>query len=193
MHTPLGRVGNQSHKGLHVGQGLPRSISIGTAVPAQEAIDDVSNSWRSTLFEVGWLSVASAAADRAPSQRFAAKVTSLTRTDDAARDRLLSLVEVPDRQTGAVSTQSRRDFAAGLDRDYAGIPMMFLDSVFSPQALSITARNVHETVLQEEYDGLTLATVLVQLGDAQPVTALRGSAPRARTEGMLDAPNKPYF
>ncbi len=240
VHTPLGRVGNQSHKGLHVGQGLPRSISIGTAVPAQEAIDDVSNSWRSTLFEVGWLSdcwsefladvppglgdlkyaiaadagelladrnldgsgstltrwslaVASAAADRAPSQRFAAKVTSLTRTDDAARDRLLSLVEVPDRQTGAVSTQSRRDFAAGLDRDYAGIPMMFLDSVFSPQALSITARNVHETVLQEEYDGLTLATVLVQLGDAQPVTALRGSAPRARTEGMLDAPNKPYF
>ncbi|OFE16161.1 hypothetical protein BA895_19930 [Humibacillus sp. DSM 29435] len=239
VHAPLGRAVDAARVGLHVGQGLPRSISIGTAMPAPDAIDEVSNGWRSTLFEAGWLAdcwtefltdvppglgdlkyaisadagelladrnldgqgptltrwshaAAQEAAFRGPSHRFVTKVKGLTLTDDAARAHLLSVVEVPDRHSGAVTTQTRSQFLAGLDHNYPHTPMQFLDGAFSPQAQSITVRNVQESILQEQFDGLTLATVLVQLGDAHPVTDLRGTPRDERDDGPVEPQHVPF-
>ncbi len=55
VHAPLGSPVEKDAKTLVVGQGLPRSIGVGVALPNQEAVEEVANQWRQKLFRVGWL------------------------------------------------------------------------------------------------------------------------------------------
>lgn len=55
VHAPLGAAPASASRALHVGQGLPRAVGIGSAVANPETIDQISQQWRPQLFEAGWL------------------------------------------------------------------------------------------------------------------------------------------
>ncbi len=55
LHAPLGNPVEEEAAALVVGQGLPRSIGVGVALPDSEAVDEVANQWRLQLFRVNWL------------------------------------------------------------------------------------------------------------------------------------------
>ena len=56
VNAPLGRPAEEETQDLFVGEGLPRAVSMGVAVPDVDSIDEVCNRWRPRLFEAGWLS-----------------------------------------------------------------------------------------------------------------------------------------
>jgi hypothetical protein len=55
LHAPLGTPAEESANALVVGEGLPRSIGVGVALPDAEAVEEVANRWRLQLFQVNWL------------------------------------------------------------------------------------------------------------------------------------------
>ena len=220
VHAPLGRPSLEDDVPLYIGQGLPRSIRVGVAVPDNDAVDEVSNRWRDRLFPAGWLSacwqefiadvpsslgqlrylvqsdgdilfqdpnpdgegpiatrwsraVAEAAPGRNASEAFLDRVRALTLADEGARSRLLQTVVIRDASSGDLIRQARTDFVEGLDRDYAGEPLTFAAGMFSPHATNIDVRAVRESVLRQDFKGLALANVLIQLGGANPVSEFR--------------------
>lgn len=136
-----------------------------------------------------WSSIVAAKATERPApEGFLKRIKELTMSDEKARAQLLSAVLVHDPDSGSPVRESQIDFVSGLDNDYAGQHLAFLDSMFSPSPATLDARIVRETVLRTQSDGLTVATVLAQFGAGLPVSDLRAVAP---TAGVLTQPERP--
>jgi hypothetical protein len=54
--------------------------------------------------------------------------------------------------------------------------MSFLPAMFSPSATNVNVRRINEDQLNQEFDGLALATVLMQTGGAFPLHEFRSVA-----------------
>lgn len=222
VHAPLGRVPERLAPPVLIGQGMPRSLRLGTAVPDDESVDEVCNGWRQQLFPAGWLSecwkefltavpaslgqrrydlqadsevlftdqnpdglgsiltrwslaIEQASSNRPPSAAFLGKVRALSLADEGARTRLLRTVKVRD-ELGELRTVTRTEFLEGLDWSYQGSPMSFLPAMFSPSATNVNVRRINEDQLNQEFDGLALATVLMQTGGAFPLHEFRSVA-----------------
>lgn len=238
VQAPLGQPPACSPQKLLVGQGLPRSIGLGMALPDADAVDEVCNRWRLQLFHAGWLSdcwteflktvpaslgqqryavqsdpgvlltdpnpdgqgpiltrwsaaVARDAAERAASVGFLQGVGQLSLTDEQARERLLNRIAVRDSTTGQVAIGSRQDFVQGLDREYEGTLFTFSDAMFSPLAATAGVREVRQTQLFREFNGLAMATVVVQTGGAYPPSEYRAVAPSTAFEADETHPSAP--
>lgn len=55
VHAPLGAAPVSATRALHIGQGMPRAVGIGSGIPDPEVIDQITQEWRPQLFEAGWL------------------------------------------------------------------------------------------------------------------------------------------
>lgn len=109
------------------------------------------------------IALAEASATRPLPPETAQRIVQLTRSDDAARDRLLSRVMVRD-SLGRPHEVSRTDFIEGLDR--SGVLGSFQPGMFNPAGGVVDIRQVSETMAQEEATGLDVALVVVQVGGA---------------------------
>lgn len=236
VHAPLGRVPERSAAAVLIGQGMPRSIRLGAAVPNDEAIDEVCNDWRHQLFPAGWLSdcwkefisevpaslgqrrfdvqadtevlftdqnpdglgsiltrwstaIEETSVNRKASTTFLRKVRALSLDDESARTRLLSTVNVRDSESGDLRTVTTSEFLEGLDRSYQGSAMSFLSAMFSPSATDVNIRSIRDNQLNQEFDGLALATVLMQTGGAFPLYEFRTRSSYHPPEPLDDNPN----
>ncbi|WP_370891516.1 hypothetical protein [Janibacter sp. GXQ6167] len=133
--------------------------------------------------------VAKAAERRAPSRDFLARVAELTESDTQDRDRLLDAVRICDHQTGEPVERNRASFVGGLDqvRGDAG-PTTFLDVMFSPTKTALDALSVRESISRTQYQGLTMATTVVQLGEALQPDQFRSGKPPSDGYGPPDPP-----
>lgn len=118
--------------------------------------------------------LAAHAATRGMSPGFQQRIVGLTMSDEAARDRLLGRVLVRDTNTGRPSEVQRADFVAGLDVD-AGHRDTFQSGMFAADTTVLDVRSVRDGVRQVEANGLDVALVVVQMGQALPVSQLAGT------------------
>lgn len=220
IHAPLGKSQSATAGAMPVGSGMPLSTRMGRAIPTTDAVDEVSDRWRSHLFEVQWLSraweefvvdvpnslgelrfsiqndpsllrsdpdldgqgptltrwshaVAHHAPHRRASSRFLRELKALTQSDQQARDQLLKRVVAVDPDSGTPREYSRPEFLAGLESLGEPTGQTFLDGAFASSA-SPTARLVSHRLRSQQSDGLTTATVVVELGQGMTTTEYRG-------------------